>query len=196
MQQQSGDTFTSESENGSFPDVRRLIPRQAVPDLQVETLQGPVWRLSDQNPERFTMVVFYRGFHCPVCSTYLLELDKLHNEFIKRGISVVAISSDTRERAEESRVRWQLNLTTIGYGLLIPKAREWGLYVSASRGKSSSGVEEPAIFSEPGIFVVRPDDTLYWASISTMPFARPHFSEMVQGFDFVHKMDYPARGEL
>ena len=182
--------------HGLPSDSGRLIPRQTVPELEVQTLQGPIWRLSEQNPERYTMIVFYRGYHCPVCSSYLRELDKLHDEFVRRGISVVAISSDTPERAEMSRSKWQLNLTTIGYGLSIRKAREWGLYVSASRGKSSSGVEEPAIFSEPGIFVVRPDDTLYWASTSTMPFARPHFSDMVHGFDFVHKMDYPARGEL
>jgi hypothetical protein len=28
-----------------------------------------------------------------------------------------------------------------------------------------------------------------------MPFARPHFNEMLQAFDFIHKLDYPARGE-
>jgi peroxiredoxin len=197
MQQQSPQSVSVvNAEYGTLSDAQRLVPRQPAPALEVKTLQGSIWRLADQNPERFTMVVFYRGFHCPICSTYLRELDKLHDEFFKRGISVVAISSDARARAEESRSKWQLNLTTIGYDLPIPKAREWGLYVSASRGKSSSGIEEPAVFSEPGIFVLRPDGTLYWASISTMPFARPHFSEIVQGFDFVHKMDYPARGEL
>jgi hypothetical protein len=28
-----------------------------------------------------------------------------------------------------------------------------------------------------------------------MPFARPHFNEMVQAFDLVQRVDYPARGE-
>lgn len=43
-----------------------------------------------------------------------------------------------------------------GYGPSLKAAREWGLYISALRGKTSSGIEEPALFSEPSIFIVRP----------------------------------------
>ena len=77
----------------------------------------------------------------------------------------------------------------------IEKAREWGLYVSTSRGMTSAGVEEPPLFAEPGLFLVKPDRTLYWASISTMPFARPHFPEIAQAIDFAVSKNYPARGE-
>ena len=46
-----------------------LKPRQPVPALEVDTLDGP-WSLADQSSENFTMVVFYRGLHCPICSRY------------------------------------------------------------------------------------------------------------------------------
>lgn len=82
-----------------------------------------------------------------------------------------------------------------GYGLSLAKAREWGLYLSRSRGTTSIGIEEPALFSEPGLFLVKPDQTLYYGSVQTMPFVRPHFSELVSALDFVIKNDYPARGE-
>ena len=49
----------------------------------------------------------------------------------------------------------------VGYGLPLKDARAWGLYISTSRGKTSAGIEEPALFSEPGLFLVRPDSTLY-----------------------------------
>ena len=84
----------------------------------------------------------------------------------------------------------------IGYGLDLEVARQWGLYISSGRGKTSIGIEEPAMFSEPGVFLVRADGTLYWASVQTMPFARPHFKEVLAGLDFVIKADYPARGEV
>jgi hypothetical protein len=74
--------------------------------------------------------------------------------------------------------------------------RTWGLYISSSRGKTSAGVEEPALFTEPGLFLVRSDGTLYFASVQTMPFARPHFDEILQALDFVIANDYPARGEV
>ena len=42
----------------------------------------------------------------------------------------------------------------------------------------------------------RADGTLYWSAIQTMPFARPHFRELLGAVDFVISKDYPARGEV
>ena len=39
-----------------------------------------------------------------------------------------------------------------GYGMSLATAKEWGLYVSISRGKTSIGIEEPALFSKPGLY--------------------------------------------
>lgn len=83
-----------------------------------------------------------------------------------------------------------------GYGLPLPVARHWGLYISAGRGKTSIGIEEPALFSEPGVFLVRADGTLYYGSVQTMPFARPHFSELLKAIDVATASNYPARGEV
>ena len=172
-----------------------LKPRQAVPALEVDTLDGP-WSLAEQNPENFTMAVFYRGLHCPVCSKYIAELDRMVGDFAEIGTSVLALSTDTRERAQQARDNWELKQLNLGYGLSLEQVRDWGLHRSSSRGKTSIGIEEPAEFNEPGIFVVRPDNTLYWSQISTMPFARPHFREIIGGLKFALEKDYPARGEL
>lgn len=173
-----------------------LFPRQAVPSLEVATVGGGSWSLSAQTPEHFTLVVFYRGFHCPVCAGYLSELEKKLPEFTKRGVSVVALSSDVQERAERAKTEWGLENLTVGYGMDLEKAREWGLYISTSRGLTSTGVEEPALFSEPALYLVRPDGTLYFGSVQTMPFARPNFREILSAVDFVLAKDYPARGEV
>ena len=85
---------------------------------------------------------------------------------------------------------------TAGYRLDLDVARQWGLYISTSRGKTSTGIVEPDLFSEPGIFIVRPDGTLYFGNVQTMPFARPQFAEILGALDFVLKNDYPARGEV
>nr|NIR90840.1 AhpC/TSA family protein [Gammaproteobacteria bacterium]NIU06316.1 AhpC/TSA family protein [Gammaproteobacteria bacterium]NIV52881.1 AhpC/TSA family protein [Gammaproteobacteria bacterium]NIX87589.1 AhpC/TSA family protein [Gammaproteobacteria bacterium] len=58
------------------------------------------------------------------------------------------------------------------------------------------GIEEPALFSEPALYLVRPDGTLYFGTVQTMPFARPRFADILQALDFVIKNDYPARGEV
>jgi peroxiredoxin len=172
-----------------------LTPRQAVPALSLPTVTGSTWTLGASPPAHFTLIVFYRGLHCPVCRAYLSELNRLHADFTARGVAVFVASSDSAERAAQADSGWGLSNLTVGHSLPIDEARRWGLYVSTSRGKTSLGIEEPAQFSEPGVFLVRADGTLYWASVQTMPFARPHFAEMLTAIDFVLKNDYPARGE-
>jgi peroxiredoxin len=172
-----------------------LMPRKAVPALSLATVNGPRVTVPDQKPEHFTMVVFYRGLHCPVCRKYVTELDGLTDEFSRRGVNIIVASSDTRDRAEQTKLGWNLQHINLAYGLPLDEARQWGLYISSSRGKTSLGIEEPAMFSEPGLFLVRPDGSLFWGNVSTMPFARPHFTEILAAIDFALKNDYPARGE-
>lgn len=173
-----------------------LIPRQSVPELTVETLDGGTWRLADQTPERFTLIAFYRGLHCPICSKYLGDLERHLGKLDERGTGVIAISSDNEERARQSKRDWGLNELPIGYGLSLDKARDWGLFISSGIGTSSVGIEEPPLFSEPGLFLVRNDGTLYFSSVQTMPFARPRFADIVGALDVVIERNYPARGEV
>ena len=172
-----------------------LIPRTPVPALAVPTLAHGDFDLARETPQRFTLVVAYRGLHCPICHKYLLELGRLLPEFEQRGVSVLALSSDGRERAQAMADKLNAPALRMGYELPLAVARQWGLYISTSRGKTSIGIEEPALFSEPGVFIVRPDGTLYYGAVQTMPFARPHFDELLTAIDFAIAKDYPARGE-
>jgi peroxiredoxin len=172
-----------------------LMPRQPVPSLNVPTLAHGDFDLAADAAPNFTVVVFYRGLHCPICLKYLLELGRLQPEFDKRGVKVIAVSSDGRERAQAMADKLNAPALRVGYDLGLGKAREWGLYISTSRGKTSIGIEEPALFAEPGVFIVQPDATLYYGAVQTMPFARPHFDELLAALDFALEKNYPARGE-
>ena len=175
--------------------TQALMPRYPVPALNVALTHGGRFVLGASPAEKFDMVVFYRGLHCPICAKYLIELERLAPDFASRGVQVVAVSSDDGERAKQMADKVGANGVKFGYGLSLRSAREWGLYISASRGKTSLGIEEPALFSEPGVFLVRPDGTLYYGAVQTMPFARPPFQDLLGAIDFAIAKDYPARGE-
>jgi peroxiredoxin len=170
--------------------TNRLIPRKPVPDLEVTTTGGSTWRLADRSPQHLLLVLFYRGLHCPICRLQLREWDAKLEELAKRGVDAIAVSTDTRERALRTPEEWGLKNVTLGYGLSIETARAWGLYVSRAIKDS-----EPPEFSEPGLFLIKPDKTLFAAQVSTMPFARPPFADIVRAIDFVIQNNYPARGE-
>ncbi len=177
-------------------NLNSLIPRYPVPALNVPLTAGGRFVLGSSPGERFDLIVFYRGLHCPICTKYLLELERLAPEFATRGVPVVAVSSDVEDRARQMAEKVNAKVVKFGYGLSLRSARQWGLYISTSRGKTSIGVEEPELFSEPGVFMVRPDGTLYYGSVQTMPFARPQFQDLLSAVDFAISKDYPARGEF
>jgi peroxiredoxin len=173
-----------------------LMPRQAVPSLDLATTDGGHFVLSANPAEKFTLVVFYRGLHCPICAKYLMDLERLAPEFQKRGVNLIAVSSDDAERGRKMAEKVGASGLQFGYGLGLSNARAWGLYISAGRGATSIGIEEPALFSEPGVFLIKPDGTLYYGSTQTMPFARPQFQDLLGAIDFAVAKDYPARGEF
>lgn len=176
--------------------ISPVFPRRTAPALEVETTDGGSWRLADASPENFSLVVMYRGLHCPICSRYLKDLDNKLGDFAEIGVDAIALSSDTEERARTAKQDWKLDNLSIGYGLDLDTARQWGLYISEGIGKTSAGIEEPVLFSEPGLFLVRPDGTIYFGSVQTMPFARPAFAEILGATKFVLDRGYPARGEV
>lgn len=165
-------------------------PGAQAPKLDVQTVGGEGWALADRDPEKFTMVVFYRGLHCPVCKTYLAELESDLAEFTDRGVDVVAVSGDSEERAGEAKQGWGLEKLPVGYGLSTDQMREWGLFVSKGIKE-----EEPSEFNEPGLFLIKPDRTMFFEAINSMPFGRPKLEEIRKGIDFVVENDFPPRGE-
>ena len=87
-----------------MPDITPLIPRQTVPPLIVPLVGGDRFDIWKEKSEHFSFIVFYRGLHCPICRTQLGELETKLPDFAKRGVSVVALSSDAAERAERAKM--------------------------------------------------------------------------------------------
>lgn len=166
-----------------------LTPDAKVPNLAVKTVGGGEWNLSDQSPENFTMLVFYRGLHCPVCKSYLQKLQTLLGAYESSGFSTIAISMNSEALANQTATDWELDQLTIGYGLSEADARAWGLYISKAIKDA-----EADVFCEPGLFWVRPDGRLYMVDVSNMPWARPDLEFLQSKVAFAVENSYPARG--
>ena len=167
-----------------------ITPGEPAPELRLALAGDGEWQLANRHPEHFTLMVFYRGHHCPVCRKQLVELNRRLDEFTDRGVEVVAISGDTAERAEQSVEEWKIDRLPVGYGLSEREMREWGLFVSAAIKEG-----EPARFSEPALFLVKPDGTVFFESIQSLPWARPQLDDLLHAIDYVLEKEYPARGE-
>ncbi len=166
----------------------KLTPGQMAPALSLPLTGGGTWDLAAQKPELLSMVVVYRGYHCPVCKGYLQKLNGLVDAFAAQGVSLVAVSMDSAERAAAAKAEWELSNLPIAYGMTEATAQAWGLWVSSSIKEA-----EAAIFAEPGLFWVLPDGKLYLIDIANMPFARPDLDLLLSKTGAV-KAGYPPRG--
>lgn len=139
---------------------------------------------------RFTLVVFFRGLHCPVCRAQLSELHRRRADVAAAGVGrVLAISMETAERSEHLVERWHLDALPVAHDLSEDSARAWGLYLSTAIKQG-----EPAVFNEPGIVVLDADGTVFWTSVASMPFGRPPLDDVLAGLRFAQDQSYPARG--
>lgn len=169
--------------------MSKLTPDAPVPALSLPMVGGGTFTLNGTPPENFTMVVFYRGLHCPVCKSYLETLDGLVADYREAGFDLVAASMNDEATAAKTKEDWDIANVPVAYGLAEEKARDWGLYVS----RAIKDVEAD-IFCEPGLFWVRPDGRLYLADVSNMPWARPDLAFLLSKVPFAVEKGYPARG--
>lgn len=164
------------------------LPGTAAPALSLPLAGGGTYTLADQTPGSATMVIFYRGYHCPVCQGYLAKVVEHAPAFADAGMPIVLVSMDGQERAEKAKEEWGLGDLPVAYGLTEDQAREWGLYITTSIKE----VETP-VFCEPGTFWVTGDGNLYLIDIASMPFARPDLEILLSRVIAIGN-GYPARG--
>lgn len=157
----------------------RLLTGQALPALRLRTVTGAVWDLAERRG-RFVLLVVYRGLHCDPCRQHLRELASLAGEFAAQSVDILAVSCDTRARAEEAASQWGLQGVPLAYGLAIDSMLAWGLPLSPGRGRSGTGLVEPPLFAEPALFLVRADGTLAAAAVGPNSFSRPRLRELLR----------------
>lgn len=168
---------------------QKLMPDTKAPALKLPLVGGGTFDLATETPENFTMILFYRGHHCPVCKGYLGGLVNLLGDFEKAGFSVVAASMNDEALATQSVEEWDLGSLRVAYGVTMEDAKSWGLWVS----KAFKDVEAD-FFTEPGLFWIKPDGSLYLVDISNMPWARPDLGNLLSKVPYALENNYPARG--
>ena len=137
------------------------------------------------------LVVVYRGKHCPICRSYLKDLDVRLGEFQALGVEVMAMSADTQEKAEAEAAEegWRF---PVGYGLSVEQMRQLGLYVSEPR--SPQETDRP--FAEPGLFVVNPGRAIQVVDIANFAGARPALPTLLMGLKFTMQNNVQPRGTM
>jgi hypothetical protein len=146
-----------------------LMPTTPAPPLSLPVTGGGSTddlALGTGTDGRFTLVVFFRGLHCPVCRAQLSELDRRREDVAAAGVGrVVAISMETAERSASLVERWHLDALAVAHSL-----------------------------TEPGMVVLDADGTVFWTSVASTPFGRPPLDDVLAGLRLAQEAGYPVRG--
>ncbi len=93
-----------------------IIPGKKAPFLQLDTIEGLVWSTDDHLNKKNSMIIFYRGLHCPVCSAFLKQIDNQLLDYKKSNTEVIAISMDDKDKALKAKSSWSIDNLSIAYG--------------------------------------------------------------------------------
>jgi len=170
--------------------AEKLAAGAAFPETVVPLVSGGTATIGGPSEnDRWTLVVVYRGRHCPLCVKYLGTLQDMAADFDQQGTDVIAVSGDGLEKAKEQVEVGNLTIP-LAYDLSIEQMQTLGLYISNPR--SPEETDQP--FPEPGLFVVRPDGNIQIIDISNAPFSRPDLPSILRGITFGRDKGYPIRG--
>ena len=166
----------------------KLESGQAMPQIRLPTTSDED-TVTLGGKDRWQLVVIYRGKHCPLCRTYLDQLNELKPAFDAIEVEIAAVSADPIEKAQ-AQVEEQGLGFHVGHGLSVPQMRELGLYVSDPRTPSET--DRP--YAEPGVFLVNPEGRVHIVEISSAPFARADLEALLRGITYIKNSEYPVRG--
>jgi len=159
----------------------------AVPEMKFAKVGGGELTFGGTK-DRWSLLVVYRGKHCPRCKRYLNKFNEMLTDWTDI-MDVMVVSADTAEKAQADvdELGWKFD---VGYGMTEAQMRALGLYVS----DPLSEAETTTRFAEPGTFALRPNGELMLVDISNGPASRPDLDELLDGMRFNIDKDRPVRG--
>lgn len=163
---------------------------ETIPSFSATNLDGTPLSYNGANG-KWGLLIVYRGKHCGRCKKYLNKLENMQGQWRDAGFEIQVVSADTIEKAKSDvqEFGWTFD---IACELSEPDMHKLGLYVSDPLTPN----ETDRRFAEPGIYCIRPDNTIQIAAISNGPSARPDLDELLDGMIFTIENDKPARGTV
>ena len=165
----------------------KLAAGGPMPQMTLPTVDGGAATIGGSR-DRWTMVVVYRGLHCPICKDYTARIEAMKEAFAEVDTDIIYVSGDTPEKARVFAEEVGLK-EPVAHSLSVAQMRQLGLYISDPRP-----TETDRPFPEPGLFVVNDKGQAHIVDIGNAPFVRPEPALVLRGIRHIRNNSYPIRG--
>jgi peroxiredoxin len=139
----------------------KLRPGDKAPDFTLPAIDGSAFTLSNYLGIGPIALIFYRGDFCPFCNRYVHALEESSEKFRALGARIVAVSSDRPEVEQQTVERHQLTFPVVS----DPDRQVIDAYDVI--------YNETEGHAEPAAFVIGPQGTIVYESLSSGPLGRP-----------------------
>ena len=137
---------------------------ETAPDFELPSFGGDSISLSSYrgNP---VVLVFYRTYHCLYCKRQLDELENSYDEFTKRGVQILAISSDNPDSQTRDLIQ---NYAPESFPLLYTSLKsEVPLAYDRYGHVDDLGYLGGAELADPGVFLINAEGQIVWRDLGT-----------------------------
>ena len=155
---------------GQRPKLDKLGP------FRWEPSAAPAFSLTDRNGKPFALdqyrgrsvvLIFYLGKGCPHCMEQLNAFDPMAAEFEKKGITLLAVSTDTAQGLRDTFIGYDAKDRHFNFPLLSDPSLE-----TFRKYRAYDDFEQTPLH---GTFLIDPAGRVRWQEISYEPFMAPKF---------------------
>ncbi len=142
--------------------IQPLLLGSALPDAQVDRLDGSSVSLKQLTSRKPAVLVFYRGGWCPFCNLQLSSLQKITPQLKALGFTLYAISPDSamtlREGSKDQTLDYELlsdaraqamSALGIGYRVddqMLATLKGYGIDIEKASGHTHRALPVPAVW--------------------------------------------------
>lgn len=146
----------------SADDICPLKIGEAVPNVELRTIEGVLVNLQEIVNQKPTILIFYRGGWCPYCNLHLAELAEIENNIIELGYQIIAVSMDRPKKLRESLDKFEMKYDLLSdskadvakaFGIAftvdaeyVEKLKSHNLDIEGASGEDHHILPVPAVF--------------------------------------------------
>ena len=165
-----------------------IQPADVFPDIQFKMMDGSTKQLGGKS-SRWTVLVAYRGDHCPRCKTYIAKLEELAKSYADREVDLYLASMDPEPVAKRTieENNWTL---PVAHSMSVEDCQRLSLFLT----DHEEGAELSGCYSEPGLYLINPEGLTQVIETSNSPSVRPDLEVVLDGIIGTQDRNLPIRG--
>ena len=181
----------------NIKDVNGLEVGTIAPDFSAIDADSNTFKLKETLKEGPVVIIFYRGFWCPVCNKHLGSMQDSLKLIEARGAKVIAISPEKPEYLNEMAKKTGAEFTLLyDEGYKIAKAYDvnfmpdmmnrltYNVFLGANLKKTHS--DESQRLPIPATYIVNPKGKIIWRQFDTDYHKRSSVRDILNALDKVN----------